>query len=796
MTPMPPTSMRHSVATRIMLTVLTIYLLIATVVTLGHIWADYHYHEAGIVQDMQAIEQAYAQVLAVEMWKLDEEALAATVVGMLNTPPLVGLRLTGEDGRTVALAGSVTSEGETGGVGVHVALAGCKEHDLKVHAGETARFAMFEHQFELVYDVDGVMIPLGQVTIYSNSTMILRRMKMQLVMLVVNVLVTLLTFSVGLLATMHHYLRKPLRVLTDATAEISLDSLGSFSIDSSSFRPDEIKVLEETLTTMAGNLHRSIQYRAAADEELGQLRHYLSNIINSMPSLLVGVDRDGVVTMWNRAAERVTGLSSIDAVGRPLGEAFPGLKEELESVTVAMNSKQVCRHPERLVEREGEAVYEDLTIFPLVADGVQGAVIRLDDVTERVCRESREKLLMERLSSLERRQALGILAGGVAHDLNNIMGPLVMLPDLIDEVLGQARTASDEEISGAREDLAMVLDSAQRAARVITRLQSLGQRGHVEMEPLDVGDVVRESLASHDIKTLAGRHATLSIESRMESGALTIRGNRTDLQRVLLNLVVNAADAIGEQGRILVSAAPVTLLEPQVGYELIDPGEYVVVNVADTGAGIPEEMLQTMFDPFISSKRKHKGSSSGSGLGLSVVHAIMKDHGGTIDVTRGEEGWSTTFSLYFPASSDRVEPAEEMVVDVNRLVGHGRILVVDDMPSQRTIARRGLERVGYDVVEAENGHVAVALFDDVEGAAFDLVILDMIMEPGFDGLDTLQAIRAIKPDQRCMVVSGHAPAGRGEAAKALGARWLNKPYQIAELVALVREGVGEGLGKG
>ena len=793
MTPIASPSMRHSVATRVLLVVLALYLVIVTVVTLGHVWADYHYQAAAIAQDMRAIEHATGSALALALWELDEEALTATVEGMLSTPPLVGVRLKGENGRTVALGGVVTSRGKTGQVGVHVKLAGCSEDDRTVHVGEAERFAMFEHSFEVSYDLDGEPMRLGEATIYSNNSVIFRRMKVQLVMQAVDVLLTLLTFSVALLITMHHYLRKPLRVLTDATSQISLDNLGSFSVDSSSFRPDEIKVLEEALTGMAGNLHRSFQYREAADLELLQLRNYLSNIVNSMPSILVGVDPEGVVTQWNRAAERTTSLSSIDAIGQSLSDVFPRLTEELTRVHEAMDSQQVRREVNRLVEREGEAVYEDLTIFPLVADGVLGAVIRLDDVTERVCRESNEMLLLERLSALERRQALGILAGGVAHDLNNIMGPLVMLPDLIDEVLERAHTATDEEIAQARHDLTMVLDSAQRAAKVITGLQSLGQRGHVDLSALDVTALIRGCLATHDIEALRSANDKLTIESDLAGAPLIIMGNSTDLHRVLLNLIVNAADAIAGRGRILITAAPVTLLAERLGYELIPPGDYVVLQVRDTGAGISDEMWKGIFEPFVSSKRKVSGSASGSGLGLSVVHAIMKDHEGAIDVARGREGWSTSFSLYFPAAGGDAATPERAVGDYAPGGGSERILVVDDMPSQRMIARRALERVGYRVDEAADGCAAMAYFEGSAsaGAELDLVVLDMIMEPGFDGLDTLRAIRERKPEQKVIIVSGHAPAGRGEAAQQLGAGWLNKPYQIADLLALVRRTLDE-----
>jgi PAS domain S-box-containing protein len=789
MTSLPQASMRHSVATRILLIVLALYLLIVTVVSLGHVWADYHYHACNIEQDMQAIGRAYEKALGVGLWTLDEEALAATVRGVLNTPPLVGVKVVGDEGKIVALGGVVSTLGETGQVGLHVNIAGCDLHAREVHAGEESHLTMLEYSFDIVYVLDDAPVRLGVATIYSSSGMIYRRMKVQLLMQAINVLVTLLTFSVALLATMHHYLRKPLRILTDATAGISLDNLGSFSIDSSSLHPNEIKVLEEALTSMVGNLHRSFLYRDATERELRQLRNYLANIVDSMPSVLVGVDPAGNVTQWNRAAEQATGLPAIDALGKPLEQAFPRLGNEMDAVREAIESQQVRRDSTRQIDRGGDATHEDMTVFPLVAKGVNGAVIRLDDVTERVRLEGQETLLRERLCALERRQALGVLAGGVAHDLNNIMGPIVMLPDLIDEVLERARTATDEEIAGARRDLSMMLDSAQRAAIVIEGLQSLGQRGHVELQPLEINGLIGSCLATHDVRSLHDRRPELTITSRLHAGELTIQGNSTDLHRVLLNLIVNAADAIVDKGRILIESEAVSLAEETLGYEPIAPGDYVTVQVRDTGAGIPDDLLKVIFDPFVSSKRNAAGADKGSGLGLSVVHAIMKDHGGSIDVMRDQDGWSTSFVLYFPACSSPVDDAADVPPESLAGGGRERILVVDDVWSQRVIARRGLERAGYRVEEAANGHAALDFFDEdsqSEGK-IDLVVLDMIMEPDFDGLDTYRAILERQPDQKVIFVSGHAPVGRGEAAQALGASWLNKPYLISALVRHVRD---------
>jgi len=249
-------------------------------------------------------------------------------------------------------------------------------------------------------------------------------------------------------------------------------------------------------------------------------------------------------------------------------------------------------------------------------------------------------------------------------------------------------------------------------------------------------------------------------------------------------LLRNAHEALQGQGQVRLHTSRVQLHEALAGYETIPPGNYAVVRVADDGPGILPADREHIFEPFFT--RKELSDTSGSGLGLAIVHGVVKEHEGFVDV-HTEIGRGTCFSLYFPLAREAPKPRSIPVVARN---GTARILVVDDDPVQLRTARRVLERFGYQVSTARGGHSARQLFDEKvspggERKPFDLVVVDMILNEAEDGLAVFEQLRELQPNQRGIVVSGHAPSERAKRAVEQGLRWLSKPYtaeSIAELV--------------
>jgi len=321
---------------------------------------------------------------------------------------------------------------------------------------------------------------------------------------------------------------------------------------------------------------------------------------------------------------------------------------------------------------------------------------------------------------------------------------------------------------------------------VVRDLLALSRRGHYERIPVNINKLACLSRRSTAIRNLAEVHPDVSIELYTAGDALMVLGSEDHLCRVVDNLIRNAVEAIEGQGSVSVTTAKRHLAEAHNGYTRVPAGDYAVIEVADTGSGINQDHISRIFEPFYTKKKKT--DRSGSGLGLSIVHGIVEDHRGYIDVA-STVGQGTTFTLYFPLSGT----TEQAVTADERLAsrGKGRVLVVDDEPGQRFLASTCLTRLGYTVGLAEEGRAAVRFFTQTKelnhASPYDLIVLDMRMEPGFDGLDTLRAIRSLYPAQKVLIASGHAEDDRSSEALELGAKWIGKPYGLNDMANAVAD---------
>lgn len=297
------------------------------------------------------------------------------------------------------------------------------------------------------------------------------------------------------------------------------------------------------------------------------------------------------------------------------------------------------------------------------------------------------------------------------------------------------------------------------------------------MTPTNVNDVIRSYLDSPAFEQTTASHPDVKIHCELDDNIGAIPGSAPHLAKVIMNLMVNACDAMPEGGDLTVRTRQRFLHALDSGHSRIPAGNYVVVTVKDTGSGIAKEDLDKIFEPYYSKKKMGR---SGSGLGLAVVYGIVKDHGGYYDVfsTLGE---STTFVLYFPVTLDEVDaPAVEEIEPS----GSESILVVDDMEEQRDIAKGLIGSYGYNVITASTGEEAIEI---VKSRQVDLVVLDMILGHGLDGLDTYKQILAIRPGQKALIVSGFSATDRVNQTLELGAgRYIRKPYDRETIGRAIR----------
>lgn len=513
--------------------------------------------------------------------------------------------------------------------------------------------------------------------------------------------------------------------------------------------------------------------RKAAVRKLREGRELLRATLESAADGILVVDENGRATHFNaRFAEMWRVGSELLARGDD-SELLNYVYDQLEDPDAFINKvKQLYQTTEESFDtlhfKDGR-VFERFSC-PLVQDSrIAGRVWSFRDITARVRAQEQQMRLQERLERAERMESLGILAGGVAHDLNNMLGPLVGYPELI-----LMRLPDD---SPYRKQLTRISTAAQEAADVVQDLLTLARRGRYEMAPTNLNSVVEAYLDSPNYARLIESRPNVNVTARLRSDLSNIAGSTPHLSKVIMNFVVNAFDAMPDGGNLTIETEQRYFDKLQGGHDKIDPGEYVVLRVRDTGQGIDDKDLGKIFEPYYSRKKMGR---SGSGLGLSVVYGVIKDHKGYYDIFT-KVGVGTEFVVYFPVTGQTVE--EDEVTHITHQ-GHEKILVVDDMEDQREMAADLLSSLGYDVMTAATGREAIEI---VRQHRADLVVLDMIIEKDFDGLDTYREIVKHQPGQKAVIVSGFSATARVREAQKLGAgEYLKKPYTRDAIGRVVR----------
>lgn len=411
-----------------------------------------------------------------------------------------------------------------------------------------------------------------------------------------------------------------------------------------------------------------------------------------------------------------------------------------------------------------------LTLVDLSAASFILAIVR--DISERKRAEEENRKLEAQLKRAEKMEAIGTLAGGVAHDLNNVLSGFVSYPDLL------LMNLPDD--SPLIRPILTIKNSGEKAAAIVQDLLTLARRGVAVSEVKNLNRIINDYFQSSECEKLKTHYPDIRIECHLEPDLLPILVSSVHLSNTIMNLVSNAAEATFGKGLVTLSTMNRYIDKPIKGYDEIKEGDYVVLTVADNGIGISAEDLGKIFEPFYTKKKMGR---SGTGLGMAVVWGTVKDHNGYIDI-ESTEGEGTVFSLYFPVTREKIEK-ESPSTTVEELMGHGeKILVVDDVKEQREIATNLLTKLNYTVHVASSGEEAVEYMK--QGSA-DLLILDMIMDPGIDGLDAYKKILELHPAQKAVIASGYSETERVKDAQKLGAgQYLNKPYTLKKIGLAVK----------
>jgi two-component system, cell cycle sensor histidine kinase and response regulator CckA len=452
------------------------------------------------------------------------------------------------------------------------------------------------------------------------------------------------------------------------------------------------------------------------------------------------------------------------------------LKQDMENVRkVGLGEIPFYQTEKRYITKDNQVLWGNLIVSSIRDNrgALRYYLSMVNDITERKRAEEEKRALEERLQRAEKMEAIGQLAGGVAHDLNNVLGVSTVYSELLQERI--------PEESPLRKYVDNIFSSTQKGAAIIEDLLTLARRGVMVSGVVNLNSIVSNFLKAPVFEKIQAHHSAVTFRTECQEELLNIKGSAVHLDKTLMNLVSNAAEAIFGKGEVTIRTENRYLDTPVRGYDEVKQGDYVVLTVSDTGTGISAENREKIFEPFYTKKVMAR---SGTGLGLAIVWGTVKDHNGYIDV-QTEVGEGTTFTLYFPVTREEmISPKPK--VPIEQYMGKGEsVLVVDDIAQQREIATNLLTRLGYQVHAVSSGEEAVEYLKVNE---VDILVLDMIMAPGIDGLETYQKVLEINPKKKAILVSGFSETDRVREAQKLGAgTYVKKPYIMEKIGVAIRD---------
>jgi two-component system cell cycle sensor histidine kinase/response regulator CckA len=531
-------------------------------------------------------------------------------------------------------------------------------------------------------------------------------------------------------------------------------------------------------------LNAEIEERRRSEKALSQSEAQYRLLTESVNDVIFTLDLEMNYTYVSPSVERLQGWQPQEMLGANIATTLPPHSLELAAQTLlsqlALSEATGDFHRSvvlelELLRKDGSTVWSEVTAgFLLSDDGKPTAILGVSrDISERLKVQQEREALQEQLARSKKMEALGLLAGGVAHDLNNVLSGIVSYPDLL--------LLDMDESSPLYKPISSIRQSGQKAAAIVQDLLTLARRGVVSAEVLNLNTLIQEYLISPEHKTLMTFHQAVQVYTNLEADRPNIGGSEVHLKKTVMNLVSNAAEAQPKGGTISITTRIRYLDRPIKGYDRVAEGEYVIMSVSDQGEGIAAVDLPRIFEPFYTKKVMGR---SGTGLGMAVVWGTVQDHRGYIDV-QSIPGQGTTFSLYFPTTTMNVQ-AHNAPLPLESITGQGQtVLVVDDVSEQREMAVSLLTRLNYQASAVSSGEAAIAFLHNHD---VDLLVLDMIMDPGMDGLDTYQAICVSRPGQKAIIASGFAETERVRKALDLGAGpYVKKPYTIEKVGLAIRQ---------
>lgn len=602
-------------------------------------------------------------------------------------------------------------------------------------------------------------------TVYLRvSTRLLIQKTRNNILIVVGLIFLLFIISFFLAVKLQKFISDPILHLSNVVNQVS--EKGSYDLRLDKTFNDEIGILYMGFNDMLEQIHNR-------EDALKRTQSFLKSVIEAMPSILIALNHEGIITQWNKAATNLTGISSSKAVGKNLWELLPNFKRYQNAAAMVLKQQRSRNYFKEYLELNNQKLYINLSFYPLVVDTLTGIVIRVDDVTEIEKKE-------QQLRQAQKMETVGTLAGGLAHDFNNVLGGIIGTLSLI-EIKMKDDSVKKEGIIKYWEDISKL---SNRASDMVNQLLAISRKEELSFSSIDLNFTIR-----HVVKICNSTFdKSVEINPSYFDKPAKVFADPTQIEQVLLNLCVNASHAMTIMrpdnshwgGTLRVSLSP-KIVDRQFAYRHpeVQGDQYWSISVSDEGVGMENDVVSQVFDPFFTTKDK----GMGTGLGLAMVYNIIKQHKGFIDI-ESKTGEGTKFVIYLPQYTDVREEAVKHDFTTGAFSGEGMVMVVDDEQILRQIAREILEEIGFSVILAEDGEEAVAIYRK-EYERIRVVLLDMLM-PKLSGNEVYSKMKKINPDVKVILTSGFRKDKRVEQALNAGADgFIKKPYNFKRLSEMI-----------
>lgn len=605
------------------------------------------------------------------------------------------------------------------------------------------------------------ILPVGWVSLICEP------LKNILTPLMIPLLIITGAIITALILAMSHALiraRKVAQPLTDITLKSTIIARGDYSDPLNASEFIELNQLSDSINYMAAAIQKRESELRNEELKYRELVESTSNLVMRLgPDLNIIYANHNLQALTGRPATELMGLPFKNCLTDPEWLRFNALISSLIDGTQSSSTVECnIEHTDGCIHR----LLLTLNLHYTTGGSLFDINIIGHDMTVRYKIEQQEKVLEETRQRSQKMELLGLMAGGVAHDLNNILSGIISLPEIMLMRL--------EEDHPLRESLEMIQDSGERAAAVVADLLTVARGAAAVRKTIDLNELIASFLQTPDFINQQNSHSEVTCNFAPAQQLWPCLGTQIHIEKALMNLVINAFEAITGKGKITISTANVPAEQAQEICAELKSGNYIALNVTDSGSGIPAENIKRIFEPFFT----HKDSGrSGTGLGLAIVWNMVKENGGTVTVKSSDQGTQFTVLLPVDSENSRVQTQQPSEFDLR---GEGQhILVVDDEKLLRKTATEMLKILGYQVTAVKSGEMALSY---LQSAQADLILLDMQMQPGINGRETYARIKQLYPEQKALIVTGYSRSEDVTAALEAGAAGLvQKPFNLQNL---------------